>query len=253
MGHYANLPFDERVVGGGGRAGGGERRHITVMFSDLSGFTALSEQIDGKSLPTNVNRYPGLTVTEVSASGGYVDKFIGDAVMANWNAPLDLADHEHAAVSATIAIRNAIQAEAEKKRAAELTGFPSKIGLNTGDAVVGNVGSQERLNYTVVGDTVYVSARLEGLPVTIKTPILLGEASARPVADSFDLLEIASIQVKGRLHPLTIFTQLSEADSTSFYAYVPPPQLRRCRRPVAGPCGCSLVRRQPILSYDRLC
>jgi adenylate cyclase len=197
----------------------GERRHITVMFADLSGFTALSEQIDGKSLTTIVNRYLGLIATEVSASGGYVDKFIGDAVMAIWNAPLDLADHEHAAVSATIAIRDAIQAEAEKDRATGLPGFSIKIGLNTGDAVVGNVGSQERLNYTAVGDVVNVSARLEGLPGTFKTPILLGEASARPVTDSFNLLEIASIQVKGRLEPLAIFAPLSEADSASFYAY----------------------------------
>lgn len=197
----------------------GEHRHVTIMFADLSGFTALSEQVDGKTLTAIVNRYLSLIAAEVARSGGYVDKFIGDAVMAIWNAPADLADHEQAAISAAVAIRDAVAAEAARDREQDLPGFSIKIGLNSGSAVVGNVGSPDRLNYTAVGDVVNVAARLEGLPHVFGTPVLIGAACAKAAMDQFAMLEIASIQVKGRAQSLAVFAPLSDQDRRYFSDY----------------------------------
>jgi len=197
----------------------GEQRHITVMFADLSGFTALSERTDSKTLTATVNAYLGLIADEVGRGGGYVDKFIGDAVMALWNAPANLADHERAAARAAVAIRDAVDAAAARDAARGMPTFAIKIGLSSGSAVVGNVGSSERLNYTAVGDTVNVAARLEGLPSVFKTPIVIGAGCAAAAADDFAMLEIGSIQVKGRQEPVAVFAPYGRADEPWFAAY----------------------------------
>lgn len=197
----------------------GEQRRITVMFADLSGFTALSERVDGKTLTATVNAYLAVIAGEVARSGGYVDKFIGDAVMAIWNAPADLPDHERAAVRAAVAIRDAVGAAARRDAAQGLPTFSIKIGLNSGPAVVGNVGSPDRLNYTAVGDTVNVASRLEGLPSVLATPVVVGADCAAAAAEDFAMLEVGSIQVKGRREPVAVFAPLDVADRAWFAAY----------------------------------
>lgn len=197
----------------------GEERHVTIMFADLSGFTALSERVDGKTLTATVNAYLGIIAGEVERSGGYVDKFIGDAVMAIWNAPVDLAGHERAAVQAAVAIRDGVNAAAARDAARGLPNFAIKVGVNSGKAILGNVGAENRLNYTAVGDTVNIAARMEGLPSVFLTPIVLGAACAAAAADDFAMLEIASIQVKGRQEPIAVFAPLAEADRSRFAAY----------------------------------
>jgi len=197
----------------------GEQRHVAVMFADLSGFTALSERVDGKTLTATVNAYLTVIADEVARSGGYVDKFIGDAVMAIWNAPADHDDHERAAVQAAVAIRDAVAAAAARDAAAGLPTFSIKIGVNSGLAVVGNVGSPDRLNYTAVGDTVNVAARMEGLPSVLATPVVIGADCACAAAADFAMLEVASIQVKGRREPVAVFAPLNAADRTWFADY----------------------------------
>ena len=197
----------------------GERRHVAIMFADLSGFTALSEQVDGETLTATVNSYLGVIAREVERTGGYVDKFIGDAVMAIWNAPADHDDHERAAVRAAVAIRDAVDQAAAEDRARGLPNFSIKIGVNSGQAIVGNVGAENRLNYTAVGDTVNVAARMEGLPSVLETPIVVGAACAEAAKKDFAMLEAASIQVKGRKEPVAVFAPLAEADRQHFAGY----------------------------------
>ena len=197
----------------------GEQRHVAIMFADLSGFTALSEQVDGKTLTATVNAYLGVIAAEVERSGGYVDKFIGDAVMAIWNAPADLEDHERSAVVAAVAIRDAIAVAAARDDAEGLPSFSIKVGVNSGSAIVGNVGAANRLNYTAVGDTVNIAARLEGLPSVLRTPVVLGAACAAAAKDDFPMLEVASIQVKGRKEPVAVYAPLLEQDRPFMKAY----------------------------------
>lgn len=197
----------------------GERRHVAIMFADLSGFTALSEKVDGETLTATVNSYLGVIAREVERTGGYVDKFIGDAVMAMWNAPADLPDHERAAVRAGVAVRDAVDAAAARDEARGLPNFSIKIGVNSGQAIVGNVGSENRLNYTAVGDVVNIAARMEGLPSVFLTPMVVGADCARAAADDFEMLEIASIQVKGREEPVAVFAPYAADDRPWFEAY----------------------------------
>jgi class 3 adenylate cyclase len=198
---------------------GGAARDVTIMFADLSGFTALSERVGPEALVAETNRYLKLIVDEVEASGGYVDKFIGDAVMAMWGAPVD--DPRHA----TNAVKAALRAEAriaEEGRAAAAEGrpvFAVKIGINSGPAVVGNVGTERRFNYTAVGETVNVASRLEGVVGVYRAGIVVGEATRERVGDTVLFCELDRLTVKGKTRPLAIFRPLAEAaDGAPFAA-----------------------------------
>ncbi|MFN3262337.1 MAG: adenylate/guanylate cyclase domain-containing protein [Pikeienuella sp.] len=193
----------------------GEPREVTVMFADLSGFTALSEKVNSGELEATVltatvNAYLSIIAAEVERSGGYVDKFIGDAVMALWNAPVEAPDHARAAVRAAVAIRELVPAAGRRDRARNLPAFAVKIGVNAGPAIVGNVGTETRMNYTAIGDAVNLAARLEGLCSTFGTEIVLGPGVAAASAEDFDMLEIAPIRVKGRREPASVFTPLAK-------------------------------------------
>ncbi|MGH7319927.1 MAG: adenylate/guanylate cyclase domain-containing protein [Candidatus Rokuibacteriota bacterium] len=189
---------------------GGERREVTVMFADLSGFTALSGKVEPEALTRLTNQYLSLIVGPVEATGGYVDKFIGDAVLAIWGAPVD--DHGHGAKG----VRAALEAVARIRQAREAAeakgelGFSVKIGINSGPAVVGNVGTDKRFNYTAVGETVNVASRLESVPGIYACQIVVGPRTAELARDEFLLRELDLIQVKGRDTPLPIFEPLVE-------------------------------------------
>ena len=191
---------------------GGELRDVTIMFADLSGFTALSETIKAEELVSITNDYLQLIADEVDASGGYIDKFIGDAVMAIWGAPVTHHDHAIDAVGAALAIREKIAARAAKAKAKGDHSFDIKIGIYTGHAVVGNVGSENRLNYTAVGAPVNIAARLEGLPAVYNTPIIIGDQTAAELEDQFGLWEIDNVRVKGRDKPVTLFAPYPKDD-----------------------------------------
>ena len=188
---------------------GGTIRDASVMFADLSGFTALSTRTEPAELVALTNHYLAIIADEVDASGGYVDKFIGDAVMAIWGAP---APSEHHALAAARAALRIVDKVAEAGRAAEARGEPSfgiKIGIHSGKAIVGNVGSAKRYNYTAVGETVNIAARLEGLPGVYGCSLLLGPSTAAAVKDQVLLREIDRVAVKGRTEPLTIHEPLA--------------------------------------------
>jgi class 3 adenylate cyclase len=189
---------------------GGERREITVMFADLSGFTALSTRLPPEELMALTNSYHTLMVEAVEATGGYVNQFLGDAVMALWGAPHPDPDHAASAARAALRIVDSVmQAKAE----ADALGAPSyavKIGLNTGPAVVGNVGAPNRYNYTAVGETVNIAARLESVPEDYGCRIVIGPNTAAAITDRFVLCELDWIKVKGKDSAFSIFQLVAE-------------------------------------------
>ena len=192
---------------------GGERRDVTVMFADLSGFTALSERVSPETLVSETNRYLRVIVEAVEATGGYIDKFIGDAVMAIWGAPVDDPDHARHAVLAALDAATRVAAAAAEARAAGNPVFAVKIGLNSGPAIVGNVGTERRFNYTAVGETVNIASRLEGVVGIYRSGIVIGEDTQRRLDTGEGggmppFCELDRIVVKGKTTPLAVFAPL---------------------------------------------
>lgn len=189
---------------------GGERRDVTVMFADLSGFTALSGKVEPEVLTRMTNQYLGYIVEAVEASGGYVDKFIGDAVMAIWGAPVADPNHAGNGIRAALAAVERIRQEKGAADARGEVGFSVKIALNSGPAVVGNVGTDKRYNYTAVGETVNVASRLESVPGIYGCQIVVGPRTAELAGKRFLLRELDWIQVKGVEGPIAIFEPIVE-------------------------------------------
>ncbi|MBT5109640.1 MAG: CHASE2 domain-containing protein [Rhodospirillaceae bacterium] len=215
FGHYLAPELVKRLADGPQDLKlGGEQRDISVMFADLSGFTALSGMVGPEELMSRTNAYLKLIADEVEATGGYVDKFIGDAVMAIWGAPVEVSDHAAQSVAAAIRIGHRITAQREEAVAAGEHGFAVKIGVNCGAAVVGNVGSEKRFNYTAVGEAVNIAARLESLPGTYDCQIVVSGETAGRVGDRFIMRELDRVAVKGKAEPLRILEPLSNLDAT---------------------------------------
>jgi adenylate cyclase len=205
---------------------GGEIRELTLMFCDIQGFTRISEQLDPQSLTQLVNRFltPMTTVIE-DRQHGTVDKYIGDCIMAFWNAPLDDPEHAAHALLAALEMRSELaRLNLALKEEAAAIGRPAiqiavGIGLNTGPGCVGNFGSEQRLEYSVIGDSVNLASRLEGLTRAYGVDIVLGEDTAKRV-DGFALLELDQVQVKGRDAPLRIYAALGGPERAADPAFI---------------------------------
>jgi len=184
----------------------GERREATVFFSDLAGFTDLSEKLPPERMVEVVNAYLDETSECLHRHGAYVDKYIGDAVMAVFGVPQDLPDHALAACRAALEAQQALAAI--NARYAEAVGvrLAVRIGLNTGDLIAGNVGSARKRNYTVMGDTVNLASRLEGANKHFGTGILLGPVTAARVAHLLAVRPLARLRVKGKQQAVEVFT-----------------------------------------------
>jgi adenylate cyclase len=184
---------------------GGSVRVLTVLFADIAGFTGLSERLGDRIIPL-LSAYLDTMSREVSTHGGTIDKFIGDAVMAFWGAPEMNADHAVDACRAALAGQAALQASA----LSDDSGRPLqvRIGINSGDMLVGNIGSEVRLNYTVIGDTVNIASRLEGANKEYGTEIIIGEETRRLAGDRVQVRELDRLMVYGRVGGLTIYELL---------------------------------------------
>jgi adenylate cyclase len=199
---------------------GGEERKMTVLFSDVRGFTTISESYkdDPQGLTRLMNRFLTPLTNAIIERNGTIDKYIGDAIMAFWNAPLDDPQQEINACEAALEmLARADNLNQEFKREADQNGgkyMPLRIGigLNTGPCVVGNMGSDFRFNYSVLGDTVNVASRLEARTKDYRIPIVIGEVTAQKAKERFATMEIDRIQVKGKTQPETVFTVLGRAD-----------------------------------------
>jgi adenylate cyclase len=194
---------------------GGEMRELTILFSDIRGFTKISEALDPQSLTRLINEYLTPMTWIIQNEQGFIDKYIGDCIVAFWNAPLDIPSHTTHAIRAALAMRtrlrelnDAWRAEAERQGRRHIE-VSAGIGLNTGQCCVGNLGSEQRFDYSVLGDTVNTASRLEGLTKGYGIDLIVGESTAAQAAD-FALLEIDQVKVKGRETPLRIFTVLGD-------------------------------------------
>ncbi len=192
---------------------GGTRRELTVYFSDLVGFTSISEKLDPDTLVDLLSHYLDAMTGEILGNDGTVDKFIGDAIMAFWGAPRPHDNHPLAACRT--ALRNQAQLatlRAEWQRAG-LPPLEARIGLHTGPATVGNFGSPNRLDYTAIGDTVNIASRLEGLNRIYGTSILISDATRAAVEGKMITRPIDRVAVKGRDQGILIHELIAEADS----------------------------------------
>ncbi|AOS44097.1 Adenylate cyclase 1 [Lacunisphaera limnophila] len=184
----------------------GERREATVFFSDLAGFTDLSEKLPPEQMVTVVNAYLDETSECLHRHGAYVDKYIGDAVMAVLGAPQTLPDHPLAACRAALEARQALVGINARYAAKVGVHLEVRIGLNTGEMIVGNLGSSRKKQYTVMGDTVNLASRLEGANKAFGTGILLGEETARRVQATMETRPLARLRVKGKLQAVEVHT-----------------------------------------------
>ncbi|QFU17998.1 CHASE2 domain-containing protein [Microvirga thermotolerans] len=190
---------------------GGERRNLSILFCDVRGFTSLSERLkdEPERLTGLINRLLDPLSEAVLAEKGTIDKYMGDCVMAFWNAPLPSPDHPARAVGAALRMLEAVDRLNAALRAEEgehAPAFAIGVGINTGDCVVGNVGSRWRYDYSVLGDTVNLASRLEGLSKEYGVSLILGPATAEAVRDRYALIELDRIAVRGRAARSAIFT-----------------------------------------------
>ena len=203
------------TVGEDAGVGDGERRIYTVFFSDIVGFTGISEMLTPKALVNLINAYLSEMSIPIQDSDGVIDKYIGDAIMAYWGPPFTSPDG-HAQAACHTALEQQARLIEFRKRVRDITGLRSgaptismRIGIATGEVVVGSVGSELVRNYTVIGDTVNLAARLESLGRHYGTSILIGEDTWKAVGDDFEFREIDSISVSGKTESARIFELLA--------------------------------------------
>jgi class 3 adenylate cyclase/CHASE2 domain-containing sensor protein len=189
---------------------GGEMRNVTVYFSDIADFSSIAEKIPPAELVAAMNEYLSAMTDVIEAQGGFVDKYIGDAIVAVFGAPLD--DPDHAANAVRAALRCAARLPTlDRVNAAFGRTVRQRIGLNSGEALIGNIGSRRRFNYTVMGDMVNLASRLEGTNKFYGTTVIASEATVELTGRAFVWRELDAIRVKGRTQPVRIFEPLGAA------------------------------------------
>jgi adenylate cyclase len=204
---------------------GGETRELTVLFSDLRNFSGLSEGMSARELTQFMNDYLTPMTDAILECEGTVDKYMGDAILAFWNAPLDIADHPHKALKAALEMRESLVAfNADRARAAQEAGRPyvearMGCGLNIGPCNVGNMGSVRRFDYSILGDNVNLASRLEGASKAFGTDII-ASAAVRDAAPDMAWLDLGRIVVVGRSEPTPVFALAGDATFATSQPYV---------------------------------
>lgn len=197
---------------------GGETREVTLMFTDLANFTALSERLSAHETLEVLTAYFGVMTPILHRWQGTLDKYIGDAIMAFWGAPLDDPRHAENAVRAAIEMQAAMERLVADLGARGLPAIGMRVGLHTGPAVVGNVGSALRQSYTAIGDAVNLAARLEGANKAFGTGILLSGATAAQLPADIALRPLDDVIVKGKTEPVRVFTPCGDAQLCAWSA-----------------------------------
>lgn len=185
---------------------GGEEKEVTVLFSDIRGFTTLSEKMAPQELVRALNRYFSRMSEQIIAHRGVLDKYIGDAIMAFWGAPLEDSEQADHALEAAFGMARELEALNRELRVLGDPEIKIGIGLYTGPAVAGNIGSEFRFNYTIIGDTVNVASRLEGLTKEYQTTLIIGESTKNKIKKDTPFTFLGETTVKGRKEPVRIYT-----------------------------------------------
>jgi adenylate cyclase len=200
---------------------GGTRRRITVLFSDIRGFTTLSEQSSPEAVVDILNRLFSRLSSPILKHGGTLDKFIGDAIMAFWGAPVARQDDAIRAARAALEMLRETAAFSTEFQAAGGTPLAIGVGINTGAAIVGNIGSPERMGYTAIGDTVNVASRLQDLTKEYHADLLISHSTFDEIKDYFETERIGFVPVKGRTEPVAIYKVLGEKTHTPHPVLLP--------------------------------
>lgn len=191
-----------------------ERKHLTIFFSDVANFTSISEEMQLEDLQECLDTYMTNLSKIIHGKKGTIDKYIGDSIMAFWGAPLDLEHDALLACQAALACQTYVQQFNQVLLAKGNRPFTTRIGIHSGEVLVGNVGADDRLNYTVMGDPVNVASRLEALNKSYGTQILISETTYKQVADQMQATPLGKVSVRGRTTEMTIYELTGEkADS----------------------------------------
>ncbi|WP_224367216.1 CHASE2 domain-containing protein [Hyalangium versicolor] len=204
--HYLDASVMEQVLAHPEKLKlGGERRELTVLFSDIRGFTTLSERLSPEQLVAFINEYLTPMTDVVFENGGTLDKYIGDAIMAFWGAPVDQPDHALRACAAALGFLDTLAQLRSRWRAAGLPEVDIGVGINTGLMNVGHMGTQNRFNYTVMGDAVNLASRLEGLTKAYDTRILISAATYTQTRGRVTARRLGVVRVKGKTEPTDLY------------------------------------------------
>ncbi len=191
---------------------GGERKMLSIFFSDLEGFTGISEGLDPEALTHLLNVYLTAMTDIIHEEGGTVDKYEGDAIIAFWNAPLTQSDHAVRCVRATLRCQAKLAEMRPSLREKLGKDLKMRIGVNTGQAVVGNMGSHSRFDYTMIGDAVNLAARLEGINKQFGTYTLISQTTKEQMEDAFPVREVSRVAVVGRKEPVVVYEPMLPED-----------------------------------------
>ncbi len=184
----------------------GNKQKISILFSDIRDFTTISEKLTPEDLVTSLNAYFTVMVSQVIDNKGMVDKFIGDALMAIYGAPISTETSSEEAVTSAISMIKMLEVFNDKQKELDRITFDIGIGINTGEAIVGNIGSEQKIEYTVIGDAVNLGSRLEGLTKSYKVPILISEFTKDDIkSDQFFYQNVDTVRVKGKKLPVVVF------------------------------------------------
>ncbi len=207
FGHYLSPHVMEDILRDPARLKlGGEKQFLTVLFSDIRGFTTMSENLKPEEVVYVLNEYLSEMVKVVFRHDGTLDKFIGDAVMAFWGAPVHQNDHPLKAVNCAMDMIRSLRSLQKKWRSEGKELLAIGIGINTGDMVVGNMGSTERMDYTVIGDNVNLASRLETLSKEYDTEIIISESTRDAVKDFVETRSLGEVKVKGKAKSVKIYS-----------------------------------------------
>lgn len=210
--HYVTPEVIEQIVRDpSSLALGGERRELTIFFSDIAGFTSISERLEPGTLVAFLNRFLSEMTDILLESGATIDKYEGDAIIAFWNAPIVLSDHEKRAVGAALRCQirlSEIRQAFQKEFSVDLR---MRVGVHTGVVTVGNFGSSTRFNYTVIGDAANLASRIEGVNKVFGTHLLVSGETRRRAGDEHPWREVGKVRVVGRAEPVTLFQPLHPA------------------------------------------
>jgi adenylate cyclase len=194
---------------------GGEKKSVTIFFSDLAGFTTMSESLEPEEVVNILNIYLERMTQFVLKNNGYLNKFEGDAIMAFWGAPVSIDRHASPAVKTALECQKELELLNQEFIQKGLPALGMRIGLNTGDVIVGNIGSAKRFEYTVIGDAVNLASRLEGINKQYGTGIICGSITQERAKDDFVFRRLDRIRVKGKLKPTEIFEVACEKEAAS--------------------------------------
>jgi adenylate cyclase len=184
---------------------GGERQNVSVLFSDIRSFTTISESLSPEALTKLLQEYFTVMTDEILKTDGVLDKYIGDAIMAFWGAPIAQADHADRAVKAAQGMMKSLNVLQEKWVKEGLPFVDIGIGVHTGPVIVGNMGSEKRFDYTIIGDTVNLASRLEGLNKEYKSHVIISEATKEALSAEVPCKELGDVVVKGKTQAVKIF------------------------------------------------